>query len=110
MGLMEAACRRTDVSSVLVALNDDGANIIYTRREERLQEKGDFKCSGRWNELAAAVADYNAEARLFFGKPWESLRKCKNRSSALERDGGEANRNAKGLLTMSKVERICDGR
>lgn len=104
---MEAVCRRTDVSSVLVALNDDGANIIYARREERRQEKGDFKCSGQWNELAAAVADYNAEARLFFGKPWESLRKC---SSALERDGGEADRNAKGLLTISKVGCVCDGR
>lgn len=43
---MEAVCRRTDVSSVLVTLNDDGANIIYARREERRQEKGDFKCSG----------------------------------------------------------------
>jgi hypothetical protein len=65
------------------------------RREGRRNGQGDFKCSGGWNELAA-VADYNAEARLFFGKALGVPAQMQVSS----RTAVGANRNERGLLTM----------
>jgi hypothetical protein len=55
---MEAVCRRAEVSSVLVALSDDGVNMIYAQ-QKKVRQKGEA-ISKTWpmERAGHAVADY----------------------------------------------------
>jgi hypothetical protein len=83
---MEAVWRRADVSSVLVTLNDDGANIIYA--DEKGDGTGKVISNAREDGMNWPPLPITTLKRAYFSaKPSESLRRCKYRRGALEQDG-----------------------
>ncbi len=61
-----AVCRRADVSSVLVALKDDGANIVYV--EAWLDSRGRAISKNSADGLNWPPLPITILMRLFFGK------------------------------------------